>query len=166
MISLSRLGCYLFILFVGMAMAHQQKEAYTTVFFNDRTGNLEISHRFYIHDAEHALANEIKANADLHNDEETQKLFTHYVSENFSIKDSENVLLSLKIVGSEVEGKYFWVYQETPITASMYKFKVSMSALQDVWPEQVNQINFELKKDVRSVRLNKNDGWKTVNLIN
>ena len=153
------------VIFVGVTQAHQQKETYTTVLFNERTGNLEISHRFYIHDAEHALAKEIKANADLHNDEETRKLFTYYVLENFSLKDSKNKLLPLVIVGSEIDGNYFWVYQETPITANMSEFQVSMSALQDVWPQQINHINFELKKAVRSIRLNKNDEWKLVKLI-
>jgi hypothetical protein len=155
---------YSIILFVGVAHAHQQKEAYTTVLFNDRTGNLEISHRFYIHDAEHALAKEIKANADLHNDEETRKLFTYYVSENFSLKDSENKIIPLINVGSEIDGKYFWVYQESKITVNMDEFYVSMSALQDVWPQQINHINFERKKDVHSIRLNKNDEWKIVKL--
>jgi hypothetical protein len=152
------------VLFVSATQAHQQKEAYTTVLFNERTGNLEISHRFYIHDAEHALAKEIKANADLHNDEETRKLFTYYVSENFSLKDSQNTLLSLKIVGSEIDGKYFWVYQETPITANMDNFQISMSALQDVWPQQINHINFERNKTVNSIRLSKNDEWKVIKL--
>jgi hypothetical protein len=151
---------------VGVSQAHQQKESYTTVLFNDRTNNLEISHRFYIHDAEHALAKEIKANADLHNDEETRKLCTYYVSENFSLKDSTNNLLSLKIVGSEVEGKYFWVYQETPITTNMDEFKVSMSTLQDVWPEQVNQINFERNKIVNSIRLKSGNEWMVMKLKN
>ena len=160
-----RLLGYLIIFFVGVAQAHQQKEAYTTVLFNQRTGNLEVSHRFYIHDAEHALAKEIKSNADLHNDEETRKLFTFYVAENFSLKDSKNNLLPLTIVGSEIDGKYFWVYQETPITANMNEFKVSMSALQDVWPQQINHINFERDKTVHSARLNYNDGWKGVKLI-
>jgi len=155
----------LFILFVGAAHAHQQKEAYSTVLFNERTGNLEISHRFYIHDAEHALAKEIKANTDLHNEEESRKLFTNYVLGNFSLKDSKNKLLSLKIVGSEIDGKYFWVYQETPITANMDEFQVSMSALQDVWPQQINHINFERKKIVHSIRLNNIDEWKLVKLI-
>ena len=155
---------YIVVLFVGVVEAHQQKETYTTVLFNDRTGNLEISHRFYIHDAEHALAKEIKANADLHNDEETRKLFTYYIAENFSLKDSKNKLVPLRLVGSEIDGKYFWVYQETPITAHMNEFHVSMSALQDVWPQQINHINFERNKTVNSIRLNKNDEWKLVKL--
>lgn len=152
------------VLFVGVAHSHQQKETYTTVLFNERTGNLEISHRFYIHDAEHALAKEIKANADLHNDEETRKLFTHYVSQNFSLKDSNNKLLVLTSVGSEVDGKYFWVYQEAPITTEMNKFNVSMSTLQDVWPEQINQINFERNKIVKSIRLTLTDEWTEISL--
>jgi len=160
---------FILILFVGVsvsvAFAHQQKESYSTVLFNDRTGNLEISHRFYIHDAEHALSKEIKANADLYNDKNTQELFSFYVSENFSLKDSNNQLIPLTLVGSEIEGKYFWVYQETPITDAMTAFKVSMSTLQDVWPEQINHINFEKNKKVQSVRLKNNDVWKTISIV-
>jgi hypothetical protein len=38
-----------------LAFAHQQKAAETTVLFNKRSGQLEVSHRFYMHDTEHAV---------------------------------------------------------------------------------------------------------------
>ncbi len=39
-----------------------------------------------------------------------------------------------------------------------------MSALQDVWPEHINHINFELNKTIRTVRLNYNDEWKEIEM--
>ncbi|MDG1816469.1 MAG: hypothetical protein P8H22_10245, partial [Glaciecola sp.] len=35
--------------------AHQQKSGLTTVLFNPRTNNIEVMHRVYMHDAEHAV---------------------------------------------------------------------------------------------------------------
>lgn len=35
--------------------AHQIKAAITTVLFNPRTENIEVMHRFNLHDAEHAV---------------------------------------------------------------------------------------------------------------
>ena len=35
--------------------AHEMKSAITKVLFNQRTGNIEVMHRFYVHDAEHAV---------------------------------------------------------------------------------------------------------------
>ncbi len=50
-------GLYALLLFMacGHAAAHQQKIAITTVLFNPRTQNIEIMHRFNLHDAEHAV---------------------------------------------------------------------------------------------------------------
>ena len=50
-------GLYALLFFVacGQAVAHQQKIAITTVLFNPRTENIEIMHRFNLHDAEHAV---------------------------------------------------------------------------------------------------------------
>ena len=38
----------------SLSAAHQQKTAVTRILFNDSTGNIEVMHRFFIHDAEHA----------------------------------------------------------------------------------------------------------------
>ena len=45
--------------------AHQQKESVTRVLFNPRTGNIEVMHRFLLHDAEHATRKLFGGDADL-----------------------------------------------------------------------------------------------------
>ena len=40
---------------VTSALAHQQRAAITKVLFNKNTGNLEVMHRFFLHDTEHAV---------------------------------------------------------------------------------------------------------------
>ena len=66
-------GLYALLFFVacGQAVAHQQKIAITTVLFNPRTENIEIMHRFNLHDAEHAVKAMFKKTADILDDKDT-----------------------------------------------------------------------------------------------
>ena len=53
------------LLLAAPLSAHQQKEAITRVLFNPRTGNIEVMHRFLLHDAEHAVKELVDAKADI-----------------------------------------------------------------------------------------------------
>ena len=59
--------------------AHQQKAAITKVLFNKNTGNLEVMHRFFLHDTEHAVQALFDRSADILNSEKTQQQFADYV---------------------------------------------------------------------------------------
>ena len=113
--SVMQAGLYALLFFVacGQAVAHQQKIAITTVLFNPRTKNIEIMHRFNLHDAEHAVKAMFKKTADILDDKDTQARFASYVANRFVLFDAQNDSLPLNLVGFEVEGKHFWVYQET-----------------------------------------------------
>ncbi|TLU61511.1 hypothetical protein FE810_14745 [Thalassotalea litorea] len=139
--------------------AHQQKEAYTTVLFNDRSGNIEVSHRFYIHDTEHALSHLFNGKADIISDQNTQQKFAGYIQEKFRLLNQDKQLLELGSVGYEVEGKFFWVYQEIPQPSGLQALYIQMQALQDVWPAQINQVNVERNGKTKAVRINKDDDW-------
>ncbi len=144
--------------------AHQQKEAYSTVLFNDRSGNIEVSHRFYVHDAEHALADLMAKRVDIIKDEQTQQDFAEYIHKQFRLADENKTLLPLGRVGFEVEGKFFWVYQEIAQPAEIKGVYLQMRALQDVWPGQINQINVQHNGETRSVRLSLDDEWQLITL--
>jgi len=146
-----------------VTLAHQQKEAYTTVLFNQRSGMLEVSHRFYIHDAEHALAKATDEDIDLTVDKESQQRFSDYLLSHFSLTVTDQ-LLDLSAIGFEVEGKYFWVYQEIAMPQNVNSLKVSMTALQEVWPSQVNHVNVEKGGSVFSARLGVSEVSKEINL--
>ena len=147
-----------------IANAHQQKEAYSTVLFNDNTGNIEVSHRFYIHDAEHALGHLLKKHADIIGSKETQQDFAQYIQKQFRLADENQQLLPLGSVGYEVEGKFFWVYQEIKQPKTIKAVYLQMRALQDVWPGQINQINVERNGETNSVRLSEDDDWKKLSI--
>jgi len=145
-----------------VALAHEQNEAYTTILFNQHSENLEVTHRFSTHDAEHALIQLFGKDADILQNTETQKDFAAYVKLRFQLQNHAGESLMLADVGYEVEGKYFWVYQEMPIPENLSSLRIKMQALQEVWPEQTNYVNVEKDGLTRSVRLGKGDGWKTI----
>ncbi|MFT6123378.1 MAG: hypothetical protein ACJASG_001910 [Oleiphilaceae bacterium] len=143
------------LLFAALSLsAHQQKTAISTVLFNARTENIEIMHRFRVHDAEHAVKEILGKDADIIDSKLTQKQFGDYVNERFSLFDSDEKPLSLKMVGVELDGKFIWVYQETklaPLSKQLDNMTIRHNALRDLWPEQVNTINVEGKGKLQTL---------------
>jgi hypothetical protein len=131
--------------------AHQQKSAISTILFNPRTENIEIMHRFRVHDAEHAVKEILGKNADIIGSKKTQNQFGNYVHQRFNLFESDGQLLPLKMVGVELDGKFFWVYQETTQPTTLDNMTIRHDALRDLWPEQVNTINVEGKGKLQTL---------------
>ena len=161
--SLALITIVLMGLAVSTVWAHQKKTAVTTVLFNERTGNIEIMHRFLIHDAEHAVKQirgvSFGKGADIIASENTRQAFSEYVSERFSILDQNGELLELTLLGSEIDGNSIWVYQETPIPADLQSMTISHNALRDIWIEQVNRVNIERNKETGTLIFQGNIEW-------
>lgn len=128
--------------FMAPSVAHQIKSAISTVLFNHNSNHLEVMHRFYLHDAEHAVNHIADKNADIHKDPQTQQRFADYVMERFQLIIDDKAV-PLNPVGYEIDGKFLWVYQDTPLPEQVSKISVRHSALQDIWSEQVNTVNIE-----------------------
>ena len=122
--------------------AHSQKAAITRVVFNPRTSNLEIMHRFLLHDAEHAVKEIFDGNADIIGSQKTRVQFAEYVNNQFSIINGANEKLSLTLVGHEIEGKFLWVYQEVTIPDTK-SLTIKHNTLRELWPSQINTVNIE-----------------------
>lgn len=156
-------GLFLFLvsllLVASSTFAHQQKAAETTVLFNKRSGQLEVSHRFYMHDTEHAVQSLFDKNADIINSEITQKQFANYVAKQFLVRTLSDKPLALTSVGYEVEGKFFWVYQETKLPLQLNGIKMLNGTLRDLWPTQINMVNIEGKGEVRTLYFSENEDW-------
>lgn len=132
------------------AEAHQQKSAITRLLFNERTGNIEVMHRFLLHDAEHAVREIFGGDADILASKAVRERFAAYVGRRFELRADERPL-KLAAVGSEIDGRFLWIYQETPIPDALTSLSIRHDALRDIWPEQVNLVNVERGRDVRSV---------------
>jgi hypothetical protein len=143
------------LLFAAFSLcAHQQKSAISTVLFNPRTKNIEIMHRFRVHDAEHAVKQIFNKNADIIDSKKTQEKFGHYVNQRFNLFDGNGQSMPLKMVGVELDGQFFWVYQETAlasISSPLENMTIRHDALRDTWPEQVNTINIEGKGELQTL---------------
>ncbi len=130
--------------------AHELKTALSTVLFNERTGNIEIVHRFNIHDAEHAVREVFGRNADIIGSQDTQDTFANYVVERFALLKEDGTPISLEYLGFEVEGKFFWVYQEAPAFEAN-QLILSHNALREIWPDQINIVNIEGFGDIQTL---------------
>ena len=155
MIALPRVPALAALLLAALLLAtplaaHQLKESITRVLFNPRTGNIEVMHRFLLHDAEHATRELFGGDTDLLGSAAARDRFESYVHGRFSLMDQDGDTIVLVSVGNEIDSRYLWVYAEAPIPVGLTALTLSHDALRDVWPEQVNLVNVERDKTVRS----------------
>jgi len=139
----------------SLSAAHEQKTAVTRILFNDSTGNIEVMHRFFIHDAEHAAGVVFGEAQNLMESADSRKLFSNYVMNRFAIaaEDSrgETTALNLQYVGEEIEGQFLWVYQEVGQLQDVSALSVVHVALRDIWPDQANLVNVEKDGQIYSL---------------
>ncbi len=149
------------LLWASSSFAHQQKAAETTLLMNKELTRVEVSHRFYIHDTEHAVQHLFDKHADILDSTTTQQKFADYVADQFSAKTLNDTALNIESVGYEVEGKFFWVYQEARLPAKVRGLKVFNGTLRELWPTQVNMVNIEGNGSVRTLYFNEGKTWLT-----
>lgn len=152
-----------FMLVANQGFAHQQKAAETTILFNQRSGQLEVMHRFYLHDTEHAVQKLFNKKgekpADILNSKKTQAQFAEHVAKQFLIKHLDDKDLPLNDVGFEIEGKFFWVYQDTPLPKATKGIKIYNGTLRKLWPTQINMVNVEKQGKTRTLYFSDNKDW-------
>jgi hypothetical protein len=163
----SRLSTILFlVIFVAGSLAsssfaHEQKVALTDIFYNERTGNLEIAHRISLHDAEHTLREVSDSSADLAKSPKARATFAKYVARRFKLSFKAKTDLKLTLVGQEIERGYLWVYQETKIPKpSTAPFFITNAILQDVVKGQINTVNIRDGSRVTTLEFKANSGPK------
>lgn len=128
--------------FSAPGFTHQIKSAISTVLFNVNSQRLEVMHRFYLHDAEHAVALLGHKGADIVSNTATQQAFADYVTKHFAMSVNGKPV-PMAAVGHEIDGKFLWVYQDTEMPDAVEAIQMQHSALQDIWPDQVNTVNVE-----------------------
>lgn len=151
------------VMLVAMPVsAHQQKAAETTVLFNKNSGQLEVMHRFYLHDTEHAVQDIFDKNADILDSKATQQQFADYVAKQFLLRTLDNKPLELTDVGYEVDGKFFWVYQDVALPDGLSGLKMFNGTLRELWPMQINMVNVEGKGAVKTLYFKDSNDWLEV----
>ncbi len=144
--------------------AHEQKVAETDILYNERSGNLEIAHRFILHDAEHTLHQATKSRGDLSTSAEARRAFSRYVASRFQITRADGQALELTLVGEEIEGGSLWVYQEAKLPEPMdTPFYLENQILHDVVLGQVNRVNIRYRSQVKTFVFEANTGRQRYN---
>jgi hypothetical protein len=144
------------VLFATTSCAHQQKSAITRIEINPRTNMLEVMHRFELHDAEHAVGEIFGKTADIIGSVDTQQQFANYVAERFGIFYANDEPLAVSLVGFEVEGQHFWVYQQTPKPEKVAGLQIVHNALRDIWFTQTNTVNVKLDQKINTLTFTDN----------
>lgn len=141
-------------------LAHQQKTAVTRLVFNASSGNFEVMHRLFLHDAEHAASVVFGEKQDMIESEESRTLFGSYVANRFAVaaesRAGELAPLQFDYLGEEIDGQYLWIYQEAvgyaaSLPEDLEGLRVVNSILRDVWPDQSNLVNVEREGRIESV---------------
>lgn len=142
----------LFAFLPAPAAAHQLKAALTTILFNERSGRLEVMHRFYLHDAEQVASDIARRGANLIENAEDRQRFGIYVHERFFLAGPDGIRLPITLRGTEIDGDFLWVYQAMPLPdPPLTGLVVESRVLRDVWPDQVNTVNVEGAGPVRTL---------------
>ncbi len=148
--------------------AHVQRAAVTRILFNPNTHNIEVMHRFLLHDAEHAAGLIFGEEQRFVESADSRELFGSYVRNRFAIEatyqNGERMALPLSYVGVELDGQYLWVYQEATDDRPITTMTIVNSALQDVWPEQANMVNIEKAGQVHTLNFTRDADALSVSL--
>lgn len=147
---------------IAGAQAHQQKAAVSSVLFNARSNKVEVYHRFFIHDAEHAVKHLFGKKGDIIASKATQEQFANYAARQFELHNLQQQKLPLKLLGYEVEGKFFYVYQELPIPANLKGLVVKQAALLEIWSQQQNLVNVEGRGPVQSLQFSRGNDQQQI----
>lgn len=144
--------------------AHEQKVAISQILFNPNTGNIEIAHRLYLHDAEHAVQDQW-GKADLLSEREDLDKLALYVRGNFFLS-LNGKRVEPKSVGVEVDDIYVWVYDELAIPKRKVKtLTIDNTILRDVWREQANLVNVEIGSFRKSAFFAGDDSDKVIEVV-
>ncbi len=149
-----RLGIFVLALqtalFSNSAFAHREKTIFTTIQFNPRTSMLEVMHRTFAHDVEHTLGSTLRARGGIDNIE-AQAWLALELSDAFTLWEADTETpMALEVIGAELEGEFFWIYQEVPIAAMPDVLRVRHLMLRNHWPDMSNFVNVKYGSDVVS----------------
>jgi len=138
-LSVAILGLLAVSLASSPVMAHRLEAALSVVEVNSTSGVLEITHRLYAHDLEHAL-DLGPVGVGYFETPEGQAAIKTYCERQFFIGDGQGKAVPLQFVGAELSGDLLYVYFE----AGRYRGReltLDSNLLQDFTQAQINQVN-------------------------
>ncbi len=133
-------------------MAHRAHFSLTDMWWRVDRSTLEITHSIHLDDAMVLLASLGAPDGTL--DAAMQAKLMHYLERTFSLTSDGNQL-ELEPIGAQIDGDFLWLYQELKLPRLPDQLQLSCRVMQDFSAEQVNQVNFRVGDEVRTLRLNR-----------
>ena len=144
------------------AWAHRQKQAMSHIEWNARTKMLEVTHDLHAHDAEQALARLGLINTPDITNLRARASLALYIQKNFKLAKLDGQNLHLTIIGAETGATHTHVYMEAEMAAPPTGLLITDTILQDVFADQINQVNITFGGNVKSVIFASGDGQKKI----
>jgi hypothetical protein len=130
------------------ATAHRMNAALSIIEINGRTGELELIHRLYAHDLEHAI-DLGAAGIRYFETEAGKRALKSYTEANFTLKDARGRPVALRFIGTELSGDLVYIYFAGRAPAGKHVL-VDSDLLQAYSERQINQVNVRASGQTRS----------------
>lgn len=152
------------LVWIAPAQAHKLKVSLATAKILPESGHIQIEYRFHMHDLEHAVVHLFSDSKNIYQDKKVQQQFSEYVYTHTSLRRLNGQALALSEPTFEVDRKYFRVYQDAQYEkdAPLLGLQMRHGTLRDVWPEQINLVNFRGMGPVKTLYFDQDDNWLKV----
>ncbi|MCF2857781.1 hypothetical protein L1286_09880 [Pseudoalteromonas sp. SMS1] len=152
------------LLLAFTAQAHKLKASIATANIFPMQGHIQIEYRFHLHDIEHALVHLFNEQKDIYHNKKVQQAFADYVYTHTSLRRLNGQALALSAAKVKIDQKYLWVYQDAQFIKSepLEGLQMRHGALRDIWPDQINLVNFRGIGKVKTMYFDKDDNWLSI----
>lgn len=143
----------LLALISASAALHKFYVSKTTILFNERTQQFEITCKFFTDDLESTLMQGRKELLHLGLENEaasTNSLIEDYVKNHFRIV-MDNETIAYRFVGKEVESDLTYVYLEFFRVPQFHSMKIENTLLVDLFPEQQNIVDLTMNSTTQTL---------------
>lgn len=131
---------------------------------NPKTETLQVYMKVFTDDLEDCIAASTKRQLKLARPDVNPKadsIITHYILSHFSVKTNEQKL-NFRYIGKEIEQDIVFIYLEVPIKPTVKQLSVTNTLFFDTFDDQSNIVNMEVRGEVESAFLNKNNPNRTL----
>ncbi len=144
--------------------AHNFHVSITNGEVNSKTETLQVYMKVFMDDLEDGIKASTKkelklARPDVHPKADT--LIANYILGHFSVK-TNGQKLNFRYVGKEIEQDIVFIYLEVPVKPTVKELSVTNTLFFDRFDDQSNIVNIEVRGEVESAFLEKNNPTSTL----
>lgn len=147
----------LFILPLFSFSVHKYYISLTEIEYKEKTQSVQMIMNVFIDDIENAINKDYKVDLQLTTKDELKKvdeLFFNYLQKHFKVKINDTNV-TYRFIGKEYEGDIVYFYLEIENITNIKTIEIQNDVLVNHFPEQQNLIKTAIKKERKSLFLDK-----------